>query len=240
MINIIVTGANGRMGKETVAAIQQEPDFKLVGALGRGDDLTRCIKDTRPDVVIDFTVPEVVFENSKKIIAENVCPIIGASGLTPDQIELLSKECKEKKLGGVIAPNFSIGVVLLQKMAMMAAEYFPDVEIIEMHHPMKKDAPSGTAIKTAKAIAAARKKSAAPIATAPAAALGDHSRDVPIHSIRLPGLVAHETAIFAGPYETLTIRHDTVDRKCFMPGVIIACKKVMMLDGMVYGLDSLL
>jgi len=240
MINVIITGAHGRMGKETVLAVQQEPTLALVAELGRGDNLAQAIKDTRPDIVIDFTVPDVVFQNAKTIIDANVCPIIGASGLTPDQIELLTKECKQKSLGGLIAPNFSIGIVLLQKMAQLAAPFFPDVEIIEMHHPMKKDAPSGTAIKTAKAIAAARTTSPSPIATAPATALGDRTRDVPIHSIRLPGLLAHETAIFAGPHETLTIRHDTLDRKCFMPGVILACKKVMMMDEMVYGLENIL
>ena len=240
MINILVIGAHGRMGKETVAAVQAEPTFKLVAALGRGDDLAKSIRETRPDVVVDFTVPEVVYQNARTIIESNVCPVIGASGLTPEQIDELTKLCKEKQLGGVIAPNFSIGVVLMQKMAAMAAAYFPDVEIIEMHHPMKKDAPSGTAIKTAKTIIAARTREPSPIATAPAAALGDRSREVPIHSIRLPGLVAHETVIFAGPHETLTLRHDTLDRKSFMPGLILACKKVMMLDSLVYGMDVLL
>jgi 4-hydroxy-tetrahydrodipicolinate reductase len=240
MINIIVNGAHGRMGKVTVEAIQQESSLTLVAALGRGDDLSSAITALRPDIVIDFTVPEVVFENAQKIIAGNACPIIGASGLSPEQIESLTKQCKEKTLGGLIAPNFSIGAILLQKMAAMAAAYFPDVELIEMHHPMKKDAPSGTAMKTAKIISTARKHAPAPIATAPAPALGDRTRDVPIHSIRLPGLVAHEMAIFANPYETLTLRHDTLDRKCFMPGVLLACKKVMMLETMVYGLENLI
>jgi 4-hydroxy-tetrahydrodipicolinate reductase len=240
MLNILVTGAAGKMGRETVAAIEAEPDFKLVGAVKRGDDLTRCIQDMRPDIVIDFTAPEIVFDNAQKIIAANVHPVIGTTGLTPEQFEVLRKACDDKKLGGIVAPNFSIGVMLLQKMAMMAAEYFPDVEIIEMHHPMKKDAPSGTALKTAKAIDAARKRAPSAIATAPAAALGDRTREVPIHSVRLPGFMAHETAIFAAPYETLTIRHDSLDRKCFMPGVVLACKKVMMIDDMVYGLEAIL
>jgi 4-hydroxy-tetrahydrodipicolinate reductase len=241
MINVIVNGAQGRMGKVTVEAIQQEPALTLVAALGRGDNLAKCLKDTRPDIVIDFTAPEVVFNNAKTIIEANVCPIIGTSGLTPEQIDELTRECKQKTLGGLIAPNFSIGAVLLQKMAAMAAVYFPDVELIEMHHPMKKDAPSGTAMKTAKIIMAARQKEPSPIATAPSPALGDQRHgNVPIHSIRLPGLVAHEMVIFANPYETLTLRHDTLDRTCFMPGVIMACKKVMMLETMVYGLENLI
>lgn len=240
MINVIVNGAHGRMGKETVLAVEAEPSLNLVGALGRADDLARAIQDTRPDIVIDFTLPEVVYAHANTIIEANVCPIIGTSGLTVEQIDALTKQCKDKQLGGLIAPNFSIGVLLLQKMAAMAAQYFPDVEIIEMHHPLKKDAPSGTAIKTAKVIANARKQSPSPILTAPSVALGEQSYGVPIHAIRLPGLLAHETLIFAGPHETLTLRHDSLDRKCFMPGVLLACKKVMMLDTMVYGLESLL
>lgn len=240
MINIAIIGANGRMGKEAVAAVEQEPALTLVGALGRQDNLAQFLKDKRPDIAIDLTLPDAVYQNACTIIEANVCPVIGTSGLTPEQIDTLTKMCKEKQLGGLIAPNFSIGVVLMQKMAAIAAPYFPDAEIIEMHHPMKKDAPSGTAIKTAKTIAAARKQPASPVATAPAAALGEQSHGVPIHAVRLPGFVAHETVIFANPYETLTLRHDSLDRKCFMPGVILACKKVMMLSGMVYGLEHLL
>lgn len=240
MINIIVNGARGRMGKATVEALAQESSLHLVAALGRGDNLSEAIKTSRPDIVIDFTLPDLVFEHAQTIIAGNACPIIGTSGLSPEQIDILSQQCKAKSLGGLVASNFSIGALLLQKMAGMAAAYFPDVELIEMHHPMKKDAPSGTAMKTAKIIKNARQQEPSPIATLPAPALGDRSLGVPIHSIRLPGLLAHETAIFANLHETLTIRHDSLDRKCFMPGVILACKKVMMLESLVVGLDNLI
>jgi 4-hydroxy-tetrahydrodipicolinate reductase len=241
MINIMVNGAQGRMGKETVQAIEQETNFTLVGALGRGDNLAQAIKEKRPDIVIDFTLPEVVFQHAQTIIEANVCPIIGATGLTAEQIESLTKACKVKGLGGLIAPNFSIGMMLMQKAAQMIAPYFPNVELIEMHHPQKKDAPSGTAMKTAQLISAARTSAPSVIATAPAAALGDRTQgQVPIHSVRLPGLLAHEIAIFAGEHETLTLRHDALDRQSFMPGVILACKKVMMMEKLVVGLENLL
>lgn len=218
-INIIVNGAHGRMGQETVAAIKADPELHLVGALNHGDSLSDNIKALKPDVVIDFTVPDSVFQNSKTIIECSARPVIGTTGLTLAQIEELQHMCQSKKLGGIIAPNFSLGAVLMMRMAQLAAPYFPNAEIIEYHHPAKKDAPSGTSIKTAQLMG---------------------YPDLPIHSVRLPGYVASQTVIFGGDEETLTIHHNSTHRKAFMPGVRMACKKVMTLDGLVYGLEKLI
>ncbi len=220
MIKIIVNGAQGKMGQETVAAIQQAPDFSLIGTLTRSDNLADKIKTLKPDVVIDFTTPSSVFENTQTIIAGGARPVIGTTGLTISHIETLQKMCRDKKLGGIIAPNFSLGAVLMMKMAQMAAEYFPDIEIIEYHHPAKKDSPSGTALKTAQLI--------------------QRDNKIPIHSVRLPGFVASQTVIFGGQQETLTIHHDSIHREAFMPGVLMACRKVMLLDELIYGLEQLI
>ena len=240
MIKIIVNGAKGKMGSTTITAIQAQKDFVLVAGLGHADNLEDAIKKNQADIVIDFTSAHAVYENALKIIHAGARAVIGSSGLTQEQIKYLSELCQEKKLGVIIAPNFSIGAILMMKFAQQAAHYFQHAEIIELHHAGKKDAPSGTAIKTAEMIAAVRVNQKTECKEMIDGALGANHHDVHVHSIRLPGLLAHQEVIFGGLGETLTIRHDSTDRQGFMPGVIMACKKVMEIDHLIYGLDNLL
>lgn len=242
MINILLNGAHGRMGQETRKALLLEPELQLVGELGRADDLAMAIKNCQAQVVIDFTHPDTVFANALTIIEAGLHPVIGTTGLKSAQVIELTALCAKKKLGGIIAPNFSIGAVLMMRFAAEAARYFPDAEIIEYHHQDKKDSPSGTAIKTAEMIASKRERiPQLPAATEViAGARGAAYQAIPIHAVRLAGLVANQQVIFGGRGETLTIQHNTINREAFMPGVILACKKVMHLDKLIYGLEHIL
>ncbi len=241
-IRVLVNGAHGRMGQETVQAVLGAKDLMLVGQTSRHDDLAAAIRESKANIVIDFTVPDSVYENTKIIIEEGAHPIIGTSGLTAQQITELQMLCKHRQLGGIIAPNFSIGAVLMMQLSKQVAHYLPQVEIIEMHHDKKIDAPSGTAIKTAEMIASARKTIPALPATKEniPGARGANYENIPIHSVRLPGLVAHQTVIFGGECETFTLRHDSLHRASFMPGVLLACRKVGELKELVYGLENIL
>jgi 4-hydroxy-tetrahydrodipicolinate reductase len=242
-LRILVNGASGKMGQEVVKAIGNEHDLELVGQLDHQDNLADAIKTLKPKVVVDFTSALVAFENCETIIENGAHPVIGTTGLKPEQIKLLQQRCLGKQLGGIIAPNFAIGALLLMRCAKEIVQYFPHVEIIELHHNRKVDAPSGTAIKTAEEIASARKES-------PAQEVEEHEMlqgargcvkdDIRIHSVRLPGLVAHEEVIFGDTGQTLSLRHDTYNREAFMPGVILACRKVPALNKLVYGLEHLL
>lgn len=223
-IRVIINGVKGKMGRVLEHAIAEQQDFQLVAGCDAKDDLKQTIKNTKADVVVDFTTPQSVFQNAKTIIESGARPIIGTTGLSEQHIQTLSQHCEERKLGGIIAPNFSLSAVLMMKYAQDAAHYFSDVEIIEMHHPQKIDKPSGTATKTAQMMQQAFKE----------------SRDIPIHSVRLPGLFSHQMVIFGGIGETLTIQHDGMDRNAMMPGVFLACQKVMDLDHLIYGLEHLL
>jgi len=239
---LLINGAHGRMGRETVKAITACKDLQLVGQTGRQDDLAAAIKTTQAQVVIDFTNAETVFINCKTIIAANAHPVIGTSGLLPAQVEELQELCAQKRLGGIIAPNFSIGAILLMRFAKEAAEFYTHAEIIERHHLNKLDAPSGTAVKTAHLIANARSKS--PLERPEKELLpGGRGADlagVRIHALRLPGVLAEQDVVFGGPGETLTISHRTLDRETYMPGILLACRKVLELDTLVYGLENIL
>lgn len=242
-IRVLVNGANGKMGRITVKAVENDPDLTLVGATGRNNNLAEEIKKSQAQVVVDLTNADSVFKNAEIIIASGAHPVIGTSGLKNADVEKLQQRCKEVKLGGIIVPNFSLGAVLLMKQAQAIAKYFPHIEIIEMHHNEKLDSPSGTAVRAAELLANSR----ATIPSAPKntretvpGARGASYLDIPIHAIRLPGCVAHLQILFGGTGETVTLRHDTIDRQCFMPGVILACKKVAGLSEMVYGLEHLL
>jgi len=240
-ISVVINGANGRMGQATVQALSANDQFKVVGQLGRKDNFAKKLKKSGAQIAIDFTTADAAFENAKAIIDANIHPVIGTSGLTPEQIALLQRQCDEQELGGIIAPNFCIGAVLMMQISGICAEHFPHAEIIEMHHDKKADAPSGTAIKTAEMIAADREAINLPdCKETMTGARGATHKDVPIHSVRLPGLVAHQSVIFGGLGETLTVRHDTIDRTAFMPGVLLSCQKVLELDGLVYGLENIL
>lgn len=242
-IKILVNGAQGRMGQVTTQTIKTTPGLSLVGTTEYQDDLDQAIRASNAEVVVDFTTPDAVYQNAQIIIKSGARPVIGTTGLEPEQVENLQMMSKKLKRGGIIAPNFSIGVALLIKYAQDFAKYFPHVEIIEMHHDKKKDSPSGTAIFTAEKLAKALKvnpsEEMAIHETIPGSR-GASYKGIPIHAVRLPGLVAHEQIIFGDLGETLTLRHDCLDRQCFMRGVILACKAVMKLDEIAYGLESIL
>ncbi|CEK09387.1 4-hydroxy-tetrahydrodipicolinate reductase [Legionella hackeliae] len=241
-IRVIVNGAQGKMGKLACETIKNHPDFELVGGLTRQDNLRQSIMNLQADIVVDLTRADCVYENSLAIIESGAHPVIGTSGLDTDQIETLKTYCQREKLGGIIAPNFSISAVLMMRFAAEAARLLPEVEIVEMHHQQKFDAPSGTAVKTAEMIAKARTTNPQGIKGHELimGARGGSHQGVTIHSLRLPGVVARQQVIFGTTGETLTITHDSIDRISFMPGVVLACQKVKNLDSLYYGLEHLL
>ena len=231
------------MGQESVKAVSEDPELDLVAQTDLGDNLSDKIKQAQVQVVVDFTTAAVVMENAVTIIESGARPVIGTSGLLPEQVGNLQELCNKHNNGGVIVPNFAVGAVLMMKYAQDAAKYFPNVEVIELHHDRKTDAPSGTAIKTANLLAESRKSAHEKIIDEKEilpGARGAESQDIRIHSVRLPGMVAHQEVIFGGKSQTLKIRHDSIHRDSFMPGVCLACKKVMQLKELVYGLEHLL
>ena len=241
-IRVLVNGAQGRMGQEASRAVEVAEGLTLVAQTDLGDDLSQSIMDSKAQVVIDFTTATAVFENTKTIIASGVHPVIGTSGLLPAQVKELQELAATKSIGGLIAPNFAIGAVLMMKFAREAVRYFPHVEVIELHHDGKADAPSGTAVKTLDMLAEAREIIPPPRQEKEIlpGARGANQHDIHVHSVRLPGLVAHQEILFGGNSETLTIRHDSIHRASFMTGVCFACKKVIELHGLIYGLENLL
>ena len=242
MIKVIVNGAHGRMGLETVKAIHEDPQFELVGTATRGDVLSDIIRHTKADVVVDFTTPEVVYDNVKTILAAKARPVVGTTGLPLQSIHALQEMAAKEKIGGIIAPNFSMAAVLMMKYAKDAARYFSNVEIIEWHHEKKLDAPSGTAVKTAEMIAESFSKKPTPREEKESlkGARGGEYEGIHLHSIRLPGLLAHQEVLFGDTGETLSLRYDSIHRNAYMPGVCFACKKVMDLQTFAYGLNELL
>lgn len=242
-IRVLINGAAGKMGQVTVKTLQDHSDFTVVGQTGRADDLAVAIKNTQATVVVDFTNAESALKNTQTIIENNAHPVIGTSGLIKKDVDELQKRCAEKKLGGIIAPNFSLGAVLMMKYAQEIVKYMPEVEIIELHHNGKLDSPSGTAVRTAEMLSAARTTTPnLPKNTKETikGARGAYYQDIPIHAVRLPGFIASQQIIFGGLAETLTLSHNTIDRSCFMSGVIVACQKVLGLKTLVYGLEHVL
>ncbi|HCN73947.1 4-hydroxy-tetrahydrodipicolinate reductase [Pseudolactococcus plantarum] len=254
MIKVIIAGFKGRMGSAAVKMVQEDESLELVALVDPktsetavdgipvfNDKLSLVGFDA--DVWADFTIPAVAFENTKFALENHFCPVVGTTGFTESQISELISLSQVNKVGGLIAPNFAIGAILLMEFAQKAAQYFPDVEIIELHHDNKQDAPSGTAIKTAELIKEKRsfkKQGAADEVETMAGARGAEFDGMRIHSVRLPGLVAHQEVIFGAKGEGLTIRHDSYDRVSFMGGVNVGIKKVVEIDTLVYGLDHLL
>jgi len=242
-IRVLVNGAKGKMGQETVKAIAQTDDLELVAETGKNDDLQRAIQHSGAQVAVDFTTASVAFENASRIIAANAHPVIGTSGLLVEQVEELALICQKKQLGGIIAPNFALGAVLMMQYARDCARYFPDVEIIEMHHTGKADAPSGTALRTAEVISETQAAKTLPQASRiekfPGVRGGVY-QNIPIHAVRLPGMLAHQMVIFGGLGQTLSIRHDAFSREAYMPGVCLACRKVVKLKELVFGLERVL
>lgn len=238
-IQVIVNGAKGRMGSESVKAVQGASEMELVAQTDQEDDLRQAIAQYQPQVVVDFTTPTSAYRNVK-IIQEGGCGgVIGTTGFTPDQIAELEKECAGRKPAILIAPNFAIGALLLMHCAQIAVKYMPDVEIVELHHPAKLDAPSGTAVKTAELLAESRTENV-PRGTFEEGPRGKLYKGIPVHSIRLPGLLAHQEVIFGSEGQTLTIRHDSLNRSCFMPGVLLSIREVLNREGLIYGLDKIL
>lgn len=241
-IRVIVNGAAGKMGSIACTTLESHSEFTLVAQLNKSDNLAQAIKTTQAQIVVDLTRADCVYENALTIIQNGARPVIGTSGLVASQVEELNKLCEQQKLGGIIAPNFSIGAVLMMLCAAKAAEYLPEVEIIEAHHQQKLDAPSGTALKTADMIAASRKspKNKLALKELVTGSRGGTYEEINIHSLRLPGILARQEVIFGSTGETLSITHNSIDRQCFMPGIVLACQKVMHLTKLVYGLEHIL
>lgn len=238
---VIINGAQGKMGRLAVIALSQQTEFEVVGQLGRSDDLVESILSLKPEIVVDLTSAESVYANTLSIIQHHVYPVIGTTGLLPEQILELTSLCERDQLGGLIVPNFSIAAVLMMHFAQIAARYMPNVEIIEAHHPHKKEAPSGTAIKTAQLIAKARSEHPSySCHELLSGARGANCQDIPIHALRLPGVIADQEVLFGQVGETLSLQHRTIDRVCFMPGLILACQQVTSLKTLCYGLEHLL
>lgn len=262
-INVAVVGATGRMGLEVVKMVLSDPQLQLVAAVARSQagvdagklvgkepcgvfvsaDLDAALEHANAHVMVDFTTPHSVMDNSRIAIRHRVRPILGTTGFTPENIEELDKLCKENGIGGLIAPNFSIGAILMMKFAAQAASYMPHVEIIEYHGDQKLDAPSGTSVKTAELIAANRQELRQGNPNEKETiegARGGLYNGFRIHSVRLPGIFAQQEVIFGGFGQTLKIRHDSYDRAGYMPGVNIAIHKVMGLSGIVYGFEHIM
>jgi 4-hydroxy-tetrahydrodipicolinate reductase len=241
-IKVGVLGAKGRMGATVCEAITASPDCELVAALDLNDDLSGLVT-SGAEVVVDFTTPNSVEANLKFLAANDIHAVVGTTGFDADKLAAVEKQFAASKANIVIAPNFGLAAVLMMQFAAKAAPHFESVEIIELHHPRKADAPSGTARRTAEMIADARAGMAAmPDATTDLipGARGAIVSGVPVHSIRAQGLVAHQEVLFGGPGESLTIRHDSYDRESFMPGVLLAVRKVSQTPGLTYGLEHLL
>jgi 4-hydroxy-tetrahydrodipicolinate reductase len=243
MINVAVLGARGRMGSEVVKAVEASDGLALVAALDMGDSLEQ-LKGSAAHVVVDFTTPDSVMDNLEFLINHGINVVVGTTGF--DDAKLAAVKgwlAQNPSVGVLIAPNFAIGAVLMMEFAEKAARYFESAEIIELHHPAKVDAPSGTAARTAELMSAARKEAglgAMPDATTTAldGARGALVGGIPVHSVRARGLVAHQEVLFGGLGETLTIRHDSIDRAGFMPGVILGVRKIVNTPGLTHGLDK--
>lgn len=258
-ITVVIAGVCGRMGQETARAVSGASDMRIVGVCDVSsigcdlssvvhgvesnvkiqDNLSSLIDEVKPDVVVDFTSPAVVMGNIRTCIEKKTPVVVGTTGITQDNLKNLGELSTNSETPVFIAPNFAIGAVLMMKFASEAAKYMPSVEIIELHHDKKLDAPSGTSIKTAEMVARER-DGVGGQGSGDGPARGEEHFGIHIHSVRLPGLVAHQEVIFGGQGQTLTIRHDSIDRTSFMPGVLLAIRKVRNLSGVVYGLENLL
>lgn len=243
-IRVHVHGALGRMGAACVTAIGETTDMEVCGKTDYGDDLAAALAEGRPDVVVEFTVPEAVENNVRTMLTAGVPVVAGTTGLAPDKAEELGRLAQDKGIGFLLAPNFAIGVILMQKFARQAARHFDDVEILELHHDRKVDAPSGTALHTADLIAAAAERplnQGRPVETELVeGARGGKQNGIPVHSVRLPGLLAHQEVMFGGLGQVLTIRHDALDRQAFMPGVLLGIRSIREHQGLVDSLERLL
>ena len=250
-IKVAVCGACGKMGTEVVKAVVADPEMELVAKIDllcTGDKLYKNIDEamnaTDIDVLVDFNQPATIFDNAKKCLENGVRPVIGTTGLTDAQVEELKKLSEAKGVSCLIAPNFTTGAVLMMMFAATAAKYFDNAEIIELHHNQKKDAPSGTAIKTAQMMSEANKSFATgnceEVELIEGARGGKSYSDIQIHSVRMPGYIASQEVIFGASGQVFKIRHDSMDRTCYMPGIMMSIKHVMKNNDFVYGLEKIL
>ncbi|CAM8636500.1 DapB Dihydrodipicolinate reductase [Candidatus Planktophila versatilis] len=242
MIKVAVIGARGRMGSEVVKAVNEAKDLELVAQLDLGDSLDALLASGAV-VAVDFTTPDSVMANLEFLISHNINAVVGTTGFDDARIAKIKSLLASSKSGVLIAPNFAIGAVLMMEFATKAAKYFESAEIIELHHPNKVDAPSGTASRTAELMSAARKEAGLPAmpdatTTSLAGARGATVGDIPVHSVRVRGLVAHQEVLLGGIGETLSIRHDSIDRVGFMPGVLLGVRKVVTHPGLTFGLEN--
>ena len=242
MIKVGVLGARGRMGSEVVKAVTEAADLELVAALDLGDSLDALVANGA-QVVVDFTTPDSVMANLEFLISNNINAVIGTTGFDDARIAKIKSLLASSKSGVLIAPNFAIGAVLMMEFATKAAKFFESAEIIELHHPNKVDAPSGTAARTAELMSKSRKEAGlAPMPDATSTSLdgarGATVGDIPVHSVRLRGLVAHQEVLLGGIGETLSIRHDSIDRVGFMPGVLLGVRQVVTHPGLTFGLEN--
>ncbi|CAL9590645.1 4-hydroxy-tetrahydrodipicolinate reductase [Streptomyces sp. enrichment culture] len=244
-LRVAVLGAKGRIGSEAVRAVEAAEDMELVAALGRGDTL-ETLTEAGAQVAVELTTPDSVMANLDFLVGHGIHAVVGTTGWTEERLaQLTSGLEKSPGTGVLIAPNFSIGAVLTMKFAQLAAPYFESVEVVELHHPNKVDAPSGTATRTAQLIAEARRAAGtapAPDATATAldGARGADVDGVPVHAVRLRGLLAHQEVLLGGEGETLTIRHDSLHHSSFMPGILLGVRRVVGTPGLTFGLEHFL
>lgn len=262
-INIVIAGPRGRMGTEALKLIHETEHFNLIAAVDRKnggriisdidnapplsapiyEDIEECFQHVKADVLLDLTTPEVGRKNTEIAIKYGVRPVVGTTGFNENELQDLAKTAEEKRLGVIIAPNFAVGAILMMKFSQMAAKYFSEVEIIEQHHDKKLDAPSGTAVKTAELISKVRERKQQGHPDEKEildGARGANFEGMHIHSVRLRGLVAHQEVIFGGDGQTLTIRHDSLNRESFMSGVKLAIETVMKVEVLVYGLENII
>ena len=248
MVNVAVCGANGKMGQEVIKAVKNAEDMTLVAKIDIKDGEFATISDAtnsvKIDILVDFTQPKSIYENALFCLNNNINIVIGTTGLTDEQIEELKKLSEKNHLGCFIAPNFSTGAVLMMKFAQMASKYFNNAEIIELHHNQKKDAPSGTAIKTALMMAGENANLATgncqEVETIQGARGANSYNNIHIHSVRMPGYIASQEVILGASGQILTIRHDSMNRECYMDGVLRAIRYVNMNHNFIYGLDNIL
>ncbi|TWT07639.1 4-hydroxy-tetrahydrodipicolinate reductase [Planococcus sp. CPCC 101016] len=263
-IRVAIAGARGKMGTEAVHTVMNNSEMELVAVLDYKEvgntlaetnlfpasytapiyiDLEKLHSETKPDVLVDLTTPEFVYEHTKQALDLKIRPVVGTTGFSDEQLDELTALSKDSKIGCIIAPNFAVGAVLMMKFAEQAAKYLPDIEIIEMHHDQKLDAPSGTAMKTAHLISQerpiheqghVREKETIP------GARGANYDGMRIHSVRLPGLVAHQQVLLGGDGQLLTLRHDSFNRGSFMSGVVLSIKTVMDKEELIYGLEHII
>ena len=248
MIKVSVCGANGKMGKEVVNAVKSDEQTELVASIDIVNAEFKSIEDAHKakeiDILVDFTQPSSIYENALYCLNNGINIVIGTTGLKDEQIEELKQLSEKNSTACFIAPNFSTGAVLMMKFAEMAAKYFDNAEIIELHHNQKKDAPSGTAVKTAQLMAEAKQTftsgNCQETETINGARGANSYSDIHIHSVRMPGYMASQEVLFGSDGQTLSIRHDSTNRSCYMPGVMLAIKYAYEHKNFTYGLDNIL